>query len=258
MTSSRIEPHSQGSRLNQLPRARIVARQDFTDDLFIVWLEPEVPFSFKPGQYITIGAGDLERPYSIASAPYESRLELFIEYVWPEYGGKLTPILWAQHVGDIVTMRPRAKGIFTFQPGWKNHVMVGTVTGMAPYVSMVRQYLHDGQSGHRFFLMEGASHHDEFVYDRELQDLAAQHPDMIKAMFTVSRPQAERNAHWPGPGGRVNTLVEEYVGRWGLRQEDTLIYACGHPGMIEDVKARMVPKGWTVSEERFWKEDESS
>ena len=233
-------------------------RKDFTDDLFIVWLEPEVPFSFKPGQYITIGAGDLERPYSIASAPYEPRLELFIEYVWPEYGGKLTPILWAQHVGDIVTMRPRAKGIFTFQPQWKNHVMVGTVTGMAPYVSMVRQYLHEGQSGHRFFLMEGASHYDEFVYDRELQELEAQHPDWIQAMFTVSRPQAERNAQWTGPGGRVNTLVEEYVARWGLRQEDTLIYACGHPGMIEDVKARMVPKGWTVSEERFWKEDESS
>jgi ferredoxin-NADP reductase len=33
-----------------------VRRQDFTDDLFVIWLEPGVAFTFKPGQYITIGA----------------------------------------------------------------------------------------------------------------------------------------------------------------------------------------------------------
>jgi ferredoxin-NADP reductase len=39
-----------------LPTATIVRRQDFTDDLFVIWLEPGVAFTFKPGQYITIGA----------------------------------------------------------------------------------------------------------------------------------------------------------------------------------------------------------
>ena len=28
-----------------------------------------------------------------------------------------------------------------------------------------------------------------------------------------------------------------------------------HPGMIEDVKARMSAKGYKVEEERFWKDD---
>jgi len=102
------------ARLQALPTAKIVRRQDYTDDLFKVWLEPSVPFSFKPGQYITIGCRDIERPYSIASAPDEEYIELFIEYVHPEYGGKLTPLLYAQHVGDVVSMRPRPKGIFLF------------------------------------------------------------------------------------------------------------------------------------------------
>ena len=242
-------------RLQALPTAKIVRREDITDDLFKIWLETSVPFTFKPGQYITIGSHDIERPYSIVSAPYEEYVELFIEYVEPQHGGKLTPLLHAQHVGDVVSMRPRPKGIFCFDPAYRDHVLVGTVTGVAPYLSYVRQYLHDGMSGHRFFVMEGASHQDEFVYDGELLQLAAEH-DFIRFVATVSRPQAERNASWQGDTGRVNTLVERYVQEWALERERTLIYLCGNPGMIEDVKERMGPGGWNITEERFWKEED--
>ena len=48
---------------------------------------------------------------------------------------------------------------------------------------------------------------------------------------------------------------EEYLARWSLLPEDSLVYACGHPGMIEDVKERLLPRGYAVEEERFWKED---
>ena len=242
-------------RLQKLPTAKVIRRQDYTEDLFKIWIEPSVPFAFKPGQYITIGSQNIERPYSIASAPYEPEIELFIEHVLPEHGGKLTPLLYAQHVGDILSMRPRAKGIFTLDERYTDHVLVGTVTGIAPYVSFIRQFLHDGKSDHRFWVMEGASHCDEFIYDEEFIDLAKAH-DFIRFIPTVSRPQAERNKDWQGAMGRVNTIVEEHVARWGLGKEDTLLYLCGNPGMIEDIKERMAPKGWNYTEERFWKEDE--
>ena len=243
-------------RLAKLPKAWVVKKQEVAEDLFVIWLRPEVSFVFKPGQYITIGTGGIERPYSIASAPYEKLIELFIEYVLPEYGGKLTPLLWAQHVGESVSMRPRAKGIFTFQPQYHHHVMVGTVTGVAPFVSMVRESIHEKVRGHRFYIMEGASHQDEFVYETELERRADEFPDMITFITTVSRPQAERNRSWNGPTGRVNLLVEDYLAKWSLPKDDTLVYLCGNPGMIEDVKARLTPKGWNIIEERFWKEDE--
>ena len=242
-------------RLAKLPKAWIVKKQEVAEDLFTIWLRPEVPFTFKPGQYITIGTGGIERPYSIASAPFEGTLELFIEHVLPEYGGKLTPLLWAQHVGEYVSMRPRAKGIFTFQPQYHNHVMLGTVTGVAPFVSMFRQAIHDRTRGHHFFIMEGASHQDEFVYDSELERRADELPDMLTFVPSVSRPLAERNHSWTGQTGRVNTIVEEYIAKWSLAKDDTLIYLCGNPGMIEDVKGRFGAMGWKVMDERFWKEE---
>ena len=101
----------------------------------------------------------------------------------------------------------------------------------------------------------GASYVDEFVYDKELSELAAEHPDLVTFVPTISRPDEERNAEWTGEKGRVNEIVEKYAEEFGLGTEDTLVYACGHPGMIEDVKDRMLPKGYAVEEERFWKED---
>ena len=74
-------------------------------------------------------------------------------------------------------------------------------------------------------------------------------------MPTVSRAGEARNRGWEGETGRVNTVVEKYIEKFGLTPSDTLVYACGHPGMIEDVKERLLPRGFRVEEERFWKED---
>ena len=111
--------------------AKLTKKEQLTEDLWKMWLKPEEKFDFKPGQYCTIGSGGIERAYSIASSPDEDQIELFIELV-PPPDGNLTPLLNELNVGDTVTMRLRAKGIFVLKPEFKNHVMVGTVTGVAP------------------------------------------------------------------------------------------------------------------------------
>ena len=236
-----------------LPKARITYRRDVTDDLWVIRLRPEVPFTFKPGQYCTIGVEGVERAYSIVSAPHEEELELFVELV-PPPTGQLTPLLYELADGAEVTMRPRAKGLFTFKEQWGDHFMVSTVTGVCPYISILRDYLHYGRSGHRFYVLEGASYGDELTYDGELRGMESEHPELITFVPTVSRPQDERNRDWTGESGRVNTIVQKYLDQFGLEPDSTLVYACGHPGMIEDVKDQLSPKGWTVEEERFWKE----
>ena len=161
----------------------------------------------------------------------------------------------ACEVGDSVTIRPRPKGIFTFDPKYPSQLLVATVTGVVPYVSFLRQYLHDGMSGHRFFVLMGASYHDEFIYDGELRRLQAEHPDLVTFVPTVSRPNDPHNSEWKGESGRVNTLLDKYAAEFGLSPENTLVYACGHPGMIESVKEIMLLEEYEVREERFWKED---
>ena len=241
------------------PTAKLVERRDMTEDLMVIKLEPSELFKFKAGQYCTLGLGKIERAYSIVSAPYEKHLEIFVELV-PD--GELTPKMWDLKVGDYMSVRPRAKGIFTMDKKMHHHFMLSTVTGLAPSISMVRQYLYDGghegdangnNEKHVFYIMYGASYLDELTYDVELNDLAAKHPDVVKFVPTISRPTEDRNSGWTGVTGRVNTIAEEYLAKFDLPKDDTKVYACGHPGMIEDVKEKLPPQGWNFVEERFWK-----
>ena len=233
--------------------AKLTKKEQLTEDLWKMWLKPEEKFDFKPGQYCTIGSGGIERAYSIASSPDEDQIELFIELV-PPPDGNLTPLLNELNVGDTVTMRLRAKGIFVLKPEFKNHVMVGTVTGVAPYVSMMRKHLKESESSDKnFIILEGASYLDEFGYDEELM-LLDKSNNNVTFEASVSRPDEERNDSWTGYKGRVNNILLDRLDEWGLNPSETIVYACGHPGMIEDVKKKLENSDYTFLEERFWKD----
>jgi len=232
---------------------KILKRKDISDDLRLIWIEKPKDFSFKAGQYCTIGINEIERAYSIVSSPHEDTLELFVELV-PPPEGNITPLLWKLSVGDSVTIRPRAKGLFVFKPKLKNQLMISTVTGVVPFVSILREYTHNNQNEHIFHVLQGASYKNEFTYDGELTQLANTYSDFIKYIPTISRPNESANADWNGETGRVNNLLDNYINQNNLTPEDTIMYACGHPEMIEIVKEKFIPQGFQVEEERFWKE----
>lgn len=239
------------SPLGALTTAVITMRVDLTADLWKLRLRPALPFVFTPGQYCTIGTAGLERPYSIASAPHEEELELFLELVQPPHG-TLTPLLFQLPVGAEVTLRPHAKGRFALRPEFRNHVCIATVTGIAPYVSMLRAHLHHPTDAPQFHVLQGASYADEFGYAAEIGDYATSHA-FVHYLPSVSRPGETRNAGWTGATGRINTLVDQYLATHDLAPNDTCIYACGHPAMINDVQTRLGAR-YTIEFERFWQD----
>jgi NAD(P)H-flavin reductase len=142
-----------------------------------------------------------------------------------------------------------------FKPDFKNHLMVATVTGIAPYVSMLRAHFYKPSGDYQFHVLEGASYRDEFAYDDELGRYAQKH-SFVHFLPSVSRPADVRNSGWAGATGRINTLIEGYIRDNGLKPADTCVYACGHPQMIENVRERIDGTGFHFEEERFWKDDE--
>ncbi|MQF69104.1 ferredoxin--NADP reductase [SAR202 cluster bacterium AD-804-J14_MRT_500m] len=235
-----------------LPQATLVHRAQITDDLVVIKLKPDQPMAFKPGQYCTLGLDGIERAYSIVSGPHEAELEIFVELV-PLPIGVLTPKIWNMKEGDRISIRPRCKGIFTLDKKIRSHLMVSTVTGIAPFMSMLRTYIHEGNTGDRFYLIQGASYADEFTYDKEINQMVLDGAVEIKYVTTVSRPTEQRNKEWMGEVGRANAVVKKYIEQFGLSSSACLIYTCGHPGMIEDIKQQLSPRGFSVKEERYWK-----
>lgn len=232
--------------------ARILDRHDLSEDLWLIKVDPGGPFSFKAGQYATLGVQHegrrLERAYSVVSSPYEEGfLEFFLELV-PQ--GALTPKLYNLQKSDTLLCRKIAKGRFTLdlRGGRTQHLLLATVTGIAPFVSYVRTLYRDWKSGdspmpgnHKLYCIHGASRPWEFGYRQELEQVAAEVP-WFKYVPTISRPWED--AAWQGETGRVEDLVRKYVATWDLKPAETSGYLCGHPAMIENARDILRRAAW--------------
>jgi ferredoxin/flavodoxin---NADP+ reductase len=241
--------------------AQVMRRVDFASDLWMFRVAAGGEFNFVPGQYASLGVESngkrIERPYSIVSSPAESELEFFFELV-PE--GALTPLLYKLQSGDRLLMRKIAKGKFSLdmQSGRTNHLLISTVTGVAPFVSYVRTLAKDWREGrfdgaHKLYLLNGASRPWEFGYREELAQFSAELP-WFHYVATVSRPWD--HADWAGEIGRADDILRKYADQWELDPSNTVAYLCGHPEMIEHSKAILKRRGFTdkkaVKEEVYW------
>jgi ferredoxin--NADP+ reductase len=221
-------------------RAELIERINFTDELAIFRFRPDKPLSFTPGQYATIAIEDgdklIQRPYSIVSSPHESDLEFFIELV---PNGELTTRLWDLKVEDNVLIRDRIAGRFTMTEAssFSRHLMLATVTGIAPYISMTRTRKIDIERGEsrpgQFAIIHGGSYSWELgVYKDELIELSR--AGWLHYIPTISRPWDDNN--WKGETGRVEDVIRKYSDQFGFDFTNSVAYACGHPQMIENAK----------------------
>jgi ferredoxin-NADP reductase len=216
--------------------------------------------SFLPGQYITIGlpAGDklVERPYSVASPPHEPELEFFLEVV---PGGKLSPHLYEVPLGGEVYVRPSAKGRFTFdnRSGNRNHFMAATVTGVAPFLSMVRHLagLEPDSVPRRIVILQSASISAQLGYQDELVRLASQQR-WLEYIPTISRIWLDSG--WAGERGRVEDVARKYLDLRGFEASSTTVYLCGNPHMIHNMESVLERAGFQkegIRKEIYWPAD---
>lgn len=230
--------------------AVILDRVEVTPELIKLKVQRPAGFDFEAGQSTKMGMAGAKRRYSIASAPFQDVLEFFIELL---PGGEMSERLRSVSPGDRLTL-DSPSGSFLLNEKLSVHLMVATVTGVAPFVSMLRQAFAaaPGSRGrHRFVLLHGASYQHEFGYREELEELATAHPDSLAYIPTVSRPGEPENAGWSGERGRVGAIVQAAIARFHLAPEYTCVYACGHSGMVDDMATRLGGQGFTVKREIY-------
>lgn len=244
--------------LDKFTRGRLVDRVDISDELAVFRLRPEEPLSFEAGQYATLALLDgdkaIQRAYSIVSAPHERDLEFFIERV-PE--GELTPRLWEVRTGsEAILIRRKIVGRFTRVPDATRHLMLATVTGIAPFLSMIRHHAFCLDAGAatdgRFLVLHGASHaHDFGPYLGEMQRWARE--DWVDYVPTVSRPWEDEA--WTGETGRVEDVTRKHADAHGFAGSGLAAYACGNPQMIENARSLLqrarLPAGQFHEEKYF-------
>jgi ferredoxin--NADP+ reductase len=176
----------------------------------------------------------IRRAYSIAS---ESRADEYLEfYLTVVMSGELTPRLFNLKIRDRVYVGPKAVGVFTLDKAPGKHIlMVGTGTGLAPYMSMLRSEL-VCNGDRQFVVVHGARYSWDLGYRTELTGLA-RHCGNFHYIPVITRPQED--VTWRGRSGYLQNLVAsnaiEVETGLSLTPDNFDIFLCGNPGMIETV-----------------------
>ena len=237
--------------MSALIEERVLSVHHWTDRLFSFTTTRDPALRFSNGHFTMIGLRVNDKPllraYSIASANYEDHLE-FLSIKVEE--GPLTSRLQHIKVGDTVIVGRKPTGTLVVDyllPG-KRLYMLATGTGLAPFMSIVRDPTTYEKFG-QIILVHGVRNVDELAYHDLLIESLPTHEflgDMVSSQMmyypTVTREDF-RNT------GRIPDLIEsgkifKDLGVPDINPEEDRVMICGSPGMLRDLKHLLEHKGF--------------
>lgn len=232
----------------------VLSVHHWNDTLFSFTTTRDPGLRFENGHFVMIGleveGKPLLRAYSIVSPNHEEYLE-FLSIKVPD--GPLTSRLQHINEGDALLVSRKATGtlvIHDLLPG-KNLYLFGTGTGLAPYMSIIR----DPETYERFekvILVHGVRYKSELAYHEYLTEELPNHEylgelaqEQLLYYPTVTREDFVNQ-------GRITDLVEsgkltDDLGLPRLDPEQDRAMICGSPAMLEDLSNMLDQMGFTAS-----------
>jgi ferredoxin-NADP reductase len=199
--------------------------------------------------------GPVTHSYSIASAPFETardgHLEFYVVLESDEEGhpGRLTESLFHLNPEDRLTYVDRIVGDFTLAKrtqGFQNVLFVGTGTGLAPFISMLKQLDQEAALGRkgdvRYTLIHTNRTREELAYDDVLTEIEKRGAFDFVYVPSVSRP---RPADFLDPHlgvGRANNVLRTLLSLPTTEQEalDAAVSGGGDVAAAQGALARTI------------------
>jgi len=197
-----------------------------------------LPFSYLPGQFLTLAVAPEDKPikrsYTISSSPTQhDYAEITVKH---EEGGVISGFLHERvHEGDLIDISGPS-GLFTFTGReCKCILLIGGGVGITPLMSVLR-YLTDRSWPGDIFLLYGVKTPQDIIFREELDYLRRRNPN-LRVVVSVSRPEG---TDWKGATGRIaKELITQFVPDVASRY----VHICGPVSMMEAARKMLVELG---------------
>jgi ferredoxin--NADP+ reductase len=215
--------------------------EHYTDRLFRIRTQKPEDFSFVAGQFVMIGLpdSDVQRAYSITSAPQDDFLEFYSIKV---QDGPLTSRLQHVQSGDELEVSEYPTGtllLSSLEQGtdlW----MLATGTGVAPFMSLLR----DGTVYDRYERVH-------LVWSvRERAELDAYY-DWLQEQPVNFIPVVTRDNDWSGVSTRIDKLIQagDIVSSNDPATDHVML--CGSIEFNKSLKQHLTDNGWTEGKRKL-------
>lgn len=238
--SIRIYPSDQESLFQS---ATLKSREFVAANVAKLVFELGEPMAYEPGQFIHLRRSDgLVRSYSIASDPgSQSTVELHIGRV---SGGEMsTYLLDDLECGQTMSLRGPSGDCF-YVPGRADQpvLLVGTGTGLAPLLGVIRTALASGHSG-PLHLFHGSTSPEGVYLRDELRAMAQAHAQLTYTATVDDAPDADLARLGLVKGRSSELALKEHPSLKGWR-----VFLCGHPAMVKTARKLCYLSGAAISD----------
>ena len=218
-------------------RAIVTGIDKMTPDVCRVWLRPSTPLYYRAGQFVNIRRDDgIVRSYSLASVPRLDReLEIHVKRM-PR--GEMSNWFFDQVTpGDGLDLQGPNGDCF-YVPGTpdQNLLLIGTGTGLAPLLGVVRDALDAGHTGN-IHLYHGSREATGIYLADEVRALADTHDN-----FHFAPCVSGSAAAGPFRAGRADEAA--FADHPDLKGWS--VFICGYPAMVNAARKTAFMAGATL------------
>lgn len=186
-------------------------------------LQPERPLRYRAGQHLVLWAGQVARPYSLASLPEEDRfLEFHLDCRLP---GAFSDAARRLKIGDPIRLGELRGGALHYDPDWQQRPLwlLASGTGLAPLFGVLREALRQDHQG-PIRLIHLAHDSAEHYLAKPLAALAGNRPNLTVELLTAAELAAA-------------------LAQLRLVSRQTLALLCGHPDSVDAFARRLYLAG---------------
>jgi CDP-4-dehydro-6-deoxyglucose reductase len=214
-------------------QAVIEKKEQLTNDVFLVTFRLIAPLqvSFIAGQTFMLTVdGGVKRVMSIANPPSDNTHILLCHDTSP--GGPASQWTRARHVGDNANLMAPLGMFVIDKESHRKKVLVATGTGIAPFRSMVLDYLENGGTDD-ITIYWGLRYEEDIYLTGDFEEISRKYPN-FRFIVTLSKP----GDGWQGKKGRVT----EHVVQEEKNLPGTDFYLCGNHHMIVEIESQLAER----------------
>ena len=186
-------------------------------------LTPERPLRYSAGQHLVLWAGNVARPYSLASLPDEDRfLEFHLDCRQP---GEFCDAARQLRIGDGIRLGELRGGALHYDVDWNTRPLwlMAAGTGLGPLFGVLREALRQDHQG-TIRVIHLAHDADGHYLAEPLMALGACHPNLTVELWTAAESA-------------------QALAQLRLVSRQTLALLCGHPASVEAFSKRLFLAG---------------
>ncbi|MEH6651189.1 MAG: pyridoxamine 5'-phosphate oxidase family protein [Motiliproteus sp.] len=219
---------------------RVVRMEDESSHIRSIYLEPDDGdglADFHAGQYLPIRVKpsgsdqSVIRTYTLSSAPGERCYRISVKH---EEGGLVSGYLHSQlALGDTIEVKAPLGNFYIDPQQDRPAVLIAGGVGITPMISMVKHVLNEGVRTRHYrqlTIIHAARTTEERAFREEFGQLEAQHPDRIRYLSIISRPDQSDK---PGVDFNGSGRLTQDDLRQTLLLDDYDFYLCGPDSFMQ-------------------------